>query len=171
MQSHIIFTQGQRALRAGTTFQRVSLWRDCLTFSSDVWFPFEIAFLLCVLSHWSYLFRGGLFVDVLFFCSHGALSLSGLCQRVCASTVFMSELPGLMSLFPSSPGAPTLSGFCLRLCTSMLFMYSFPSLRSLFRTTCFRVAYLVSEAPMPQSNEKLKVEGREVGASPVSPDV
>ena len=64
------------------------------------------------------------------FLSPGAPSLSDLCQRVCASTVFMSELPGLMSLFPSSPGAPTLSGFCLRLCTSMLFMYSAPSLRS-----------------------------------------
>ena len=66
MQSHIIFTQGQRALRGGTTFHRVSLSRVCLTFSSDVWFPFEIAFLLCVLSHWSYLFRGGLFVDAHF---------------------------------------------------------------------------------------------------------
>ena len=51
-----------------------------------------------------------------------------------------------------SPGAPTLSGLCLHVWSVMVFMYSFPSLRSVFRPTLFQVAYLVSEAPMPQTN-------------------
>ena len=60
---------------------------------------FAFAFLLCVLSHWSYLFRGGLFVDVLLFLlAWRAQPFWLVPARLCFYGV-MSELPRLMSLF------------------------------------------------------------------------